>query len=296
MAIDCSRALLREIFDRSLPRAARPGDCFSGALFGTRDGQVIRIRAWRPGVRSERHQPLFAGLHGERDRIELLLQAASAGPAVQELAPLGMFLARRDGPLEPTASELEVFQALFPERWQVLLLIRSARSGGGARFFGRSPVPLSAEPVLSELSVSAPLPARRPPLWVLAVPAVAGWTLFAALAWLLWQRPDFISSVLHPRPALSLSLASRANGVELDWDPSSPAVRSALRANLSVNSEGNTRIIPLDAAALRGGAYLWDHPASDLQVTLTVYPGSGQPVTASARLISAPPPAAPATE
>ncbi len=287
LALDCPRALLRELSEQS----PRPGSSFSGVLFGSRDGQIVRFRAWRPALRSRSFQPTFAGMHGEGDPLARLLHSYPSDPALHGLIPVGWFLVRRDGPLEPAGSELEVFNALFPEPWQVTLLLSIARSGSSARFFGRSPVPIVRDPVLSDLPVPAsPRPRRLSPLWLLAGLALTGWLLFASLAWINWQRPGTVESFLRPSPPLALSLASRPGGVELGWDRSSALIRDALRATLVVTAEGSSRTISLDATELRSGAYLWNSIPSDLQITMTVFPVIGSPVTASARFIAPIPP------
>ncbi len=133
-----------------------------GVLFGTYRAEEVQIAAFRPVSEDTvfAHSP---GLTETERTIALLISAARSGDELAGLEPVGWFRSHPRSDLKFSERDLEISNALFPQPWQVALVLRPGNSAPSrVRFFFRGEpglwkaecpfreiaVPASIEPVL----------------------------------------------------------------------------------------------------------------------------------------------------
>src|SRR5580704_7385968 len=95
-----------------------------GVLFGTHEGDSLRILRWRPIVAE----------NDNREFVRLLLMAKQ-DPELRSFQPVGWFVSHPGADLSLSASDQEIFDGYFGEPWQVTLVLSE---GTGTRVFVRS--------------------------------------------------------------------------------------------------------------------------------------------------------------
>ena len=117
---------------------------------------------------------------------------------------------------------------------------------------------------------------------------VALWmTLLAAIALLGWEDFDTISANTD-RPAavtVGLTVNSRANKLELRWDPASAPLRNAKSVDVLIRDGGRQNRVPLTALALRNGNIVYQPLTAD--VTFRLETSGPQPFSESLRYLAA---------
>ena len=127
--IDYDPALLNEIrrlaVDAfcSLPRG---GAEIGGILFGTHDGEVVRIRDFHELRCEYAFGPSF--VLSERDHAHLaeLLAAARKNHRLAHLEPVGWYHTHTRSEIFLSDKDLEIYQRYFPAAWQIALVLRPA--------------------------------------------------------------------------------------------------------------------------------------------------------------------------
>ena len=243
LSIKYRRALLKEI--RGAGR---------GVLFGTHDGDSIRILRWRSIVSQ----------NDTREFVRLLL-VAKQDADLRSLQPVGWFVSHVDA-AELSASDQEIFDQYFSEPWQVALVLCGGdrasfvvRSGGSSQAF----------------ALDAPVLAK------------------AKLSRLLWTIPTLIAMILagvlirpqHPAPSVSpaLLLQIQGNGPALQINWEAAAVRGAKSGEVEIQDGGRRTVVPLTAAQLSAGKLAWQLQSDEVQARMTVHPASGGDVREFAR-------------
>jgi len=121
-----------------LQQLAHGGLEVGGVLFGSRNGNTVRILKWRPIACEHTEGPTLR--LSARDRIGLArqIEVAKSDPELAGLQPLGWFLSHCRSDIFLNAAELEIYNGFFEAPWQVTLVIRPARLGTArAGFFAR---------------------------------------------------------------------------------------------------------------------------------------------------------------
>lgn len=143
VAIEYSVVVLEEIraeVSQGLFKFSRGGIEVGGILYGTHEGNKVRVQAMRPIACEHSNGPSFV-LSGE-DRVKLAAQitAEADDPQLKGLTRVGWYVSHTRAELAMTEADLELFSTYFLEPWQVTLVVRPGRgSQMRAGFFVREP-------------------------------------------------------------------------------------------------------------------------------------------------------------
>lgn len=283
LSIDCPRVVLRDIAALAARSRWSKHGGLCGVLFGLSDGRVLRVRTWRAGNPAPKRGRILVDVHDDFERIDGILRNAKEQEPLQALQPLGCFFARNSFALEFAEPGRDVYARLFPEPWQVALVLRLDGRNSAAQFFGRGSVLPPSPPLLlaSEVSESRPPRRRR-----LLVAAILGW-LLAALACLALLRPDLFFGLFPAAPSLGLRLASAPGSLAVLWNRRSPSLRGSSRATLEIHDAGQYYTYELTPAELERGTFAFAPFGSDVEVEMTAYPPDGVQVSEFARFVTA---------
>lgn len=95
-----------------------------GVLYGRVQGDTIRIEAFRAIDCEHAFGPSFVLSASDIEKLRAQLRHGPEDPELSGLTALGWFISHSRSKLEVTNREWEWFDSLFPEPWQVLLLIK----------------------------------------------------------------------------------------------------------------------------------------------------------------------------
>src|SRR6266550_3912647 len=125
--IEYAQGVLTEI-DRTVVdgfrRLRRGGIEVGGVLFGVRDGQAVRILAFRPLASEHALGPGFVLSKTDDRALSELLQTAESDPALQGMIPVGWYHSHTRSHIHLSSKDIEVFDRHFPEFWQIALVLR----------------------------------------------------------------------------------------------------------------------------------------------------------------------------
>ncbi|HEV8037473.1 MAG TPA: hypothetical protein VGP62_01325 [Bryobacteraceae bacterium] len=280
----------------SLRQFAGGGLDVGGVLFGTHQGDFLRILTWRPIACEHAEGPSFCLSADDRRELVRQLLAAKQDPELQSLQPVGWFLSHMRSDISLSAADIEIFDGYFGEPWQVTLVLLPAAEGAAqAGFFVREAGgTLRAASSYQEFSIEAP--AAKPPRpnyfrWLWAIPTLLAMVLAGVL--IKPSHPELVS------PGIFLRIQGDGPTIEINWDAKSASVRGAKRAEMEIQ-DGGAWHVQLAGAQLSAGKMSWQRHGSDVQVRMTVYPAGGGAVRESARLaiatVAAPQPRDPAPD
>jgi hypothetical protein len=105
-------------------RIPRGGIEHGGVLYGRVQDDTIRIEAFRAIECEHAFGPSFVLSANDIERLRGQLHSAPAEPELSGLTVLGWFISHSRSRLEVTSREWAWFDSLFPDSWQVLLLIK----------------------------------------------------------------------------------------------------------------------------------------------------------------------------
>jgi proteasome lid subunit RPN8/RPN11 len=109
-----------------------------GVLFGTADGDRIRILTYRPLDCEHALGPRFVLSERDRTALKELLYAPQREPELRGLEPVGWYHSHTRSDVELCPNDLEIYDSYFPQPWQVALVIRPDNYGPArAGFFFR---------------------------------------------------------------------------------------------------------------------------------------------------------------
>ena len=141
VAIEYSLVVIEEIRQavaQGFQRFARGGIEVGGVLYGTYDGTIARVLAVREIACEHARGPSFSLSDKDRTALVAQLERDRTDPRLEGFTALGWYVShtRSDIVLQPT--DQEIFEAFFPELWQVTLVVRPGRGGAmHAGFFVR---------------------------------------------------------------------------------------------------------------------------------------------------------------
>jgi hypothetical protein len=131
---------IRQSVAEGFQRLSRGGMEVGGVLYGAHDGRHLRIQATRPIACEHANGPTFHLSEKDLAALTAQLQQAENDPRLAGMQVLGWFLSHTRTAVNLQASDLETYQAFFPEPWQVTLVIHPGRGGAmRAGFFVREP-------------------------------------------------------------------------------------------------------------------------------------------------------------
>lgn len=109
-----------------------------GVLFGTADGDRIRILTYRPLECEHAFGPRFVLSERDRAALKELLYAPRRERELRGLEPVGWYHSHTRSGVELSPRDLEIYDSYFPQRWQVALVVRPDHYGPArAGFFFR---------------------------------------------------------------------------------------------------------------------------------------------------------------
>ncbi len=243
-----------------------------------------------------------------------VIAAASTREELVGLEPLGWFRSHPRSDLSLTEHDLEIANALFPQPWQIGLVMRPANSAlTRARFYYREVEgswtvecavreftlpPVEAQPGLDspeetdlrrdardardmglpeEMEEFLPSSRRRPPLRTRAW----RWPLaLIAAAGVAGGIYWFTQS-----QELSLGVTDSGGQLRIAWDRMARPVRNSKTGHLEIVDGGQKLWIELDAEQLRVGNVTCQRRSNDVTVKLVVQPESGSRVEDVARFM-----------
>ncbi len=95
-----------------------------GVLFGKREGGRIEIHQWREIECEHALGPGFELSGSDRSRLTKFLGEAAHDPDLSKFDTVGWFRTRTRGSVFLSESDLKIYNELFPEPWQICLVIR----------------------------------------------------------------------------------------------------------------------------------------------------------------------------
>ncbi len=109
-----------------------------GVLYGTADGDRIRILSYRPLECDHAFGPRFVLSEHDRAALKELLYAPRREPDLRGLEPVGWYHSHTRSGVELSPRDLEIYDSYFPQRWQVALVVSPDNYGPArAGFFFR---------------------------------------------------------------------------------------------------------------------------------------------------------------
>jgi proteasome lid subunit RPN8/RPN11 len=107
----------------SLPRG---GAEIGGILFGTNEGDEVRILASRPMECEHARGPTFVLSDKDRDRLRTQLAESGLDSGLHGLKVVGWYHSHTRSEIFLSELDLEIYREFFPEPWQVALVVRPA--------------------------------------------------------------------------------------------------------------------------------------------------------------------------
>lgn len=237
---------------------SRGGMELGGVLFGTRNGEALRIQTWRP-IDCE-HAGGPALLFSDKDHADLLrlLENSRVNPDLSSLEILGWFVSHTRAGCGMTDSDVEIYNHYFPDPFQVTLVLQPLKEAmTRAAFFVReaegaikrdssykeftlAPLPLDSTPTKSADRVQV-LDAPRPKLPNLASLPDYKTTEFRPAERLPATEPDMFKTDMF-KPNVSflegrqiwiwafMGLLILVVGVVITWKPAVASRSIGLRA------------------------------------------------------------------
>lgn len=131
ITVEYSVVVLEEIraqVSQGLMKFSRGGMEVGGLLYGSRDGNQLRIEAIRAIHCDHSNGPSFVLSSEDRAKLDAQLAEHIQDSHLQSLQLLGWFVSHTRAELAMTASDLEIFATYLKEPWQVTLVVRPGRS------------------------------------------------------------------------------------------------------------------------------------------------------------------------
>ncbi len=95
-----------------------------GLLFGKHEENVVQIEAFRPIECEHAAGPSFSLSENDIKHIQQQLADSQTEEALNGLEPVGLFISHSRRDLRVTDQEADLLNLLFPQSWQVLLLVK----------------------------------------------------------------------------------------------------------------------------------------------------------------------------
>ncbi len=299
--IECPPGLMDEIRAAAVEgclRLVRGGLEIGGILFGTRQGDVVTVQAFRPTPIRYALGPTF--LLSEQDRAVFadVLQSHETDPDLKGMTPAGWFVSHsRSDAVTLTNNDAAICDEYFKEPWQTVLVLRPERSGKArAAFFTRDangrmktgkndsefelvPVAAPAREIPdppSEASATVgpprdanPQPRRRLRALVLALWAISAFLLGAGVSTAYF----LVVARVAPAPPLALTVSEEGKALLLAWNPA--ALANAENATLEVQDSSGSRLLRLTRPQVARGAYPLPAAGDEVRFRMTGYDARG---------------------
>src|SRR5579872_5367302 len=307
--IDCPVSVLNTLRASVLEQfnsTPHGGEEITGVLFGTRNGEEVRIQVCCTG---ETHSDLERSdaLTGTERAITAVITAARDRKELEGMEPVGWFRAHPRADLSLNKQELEIANALFPQLWQVALIMRPANSAAtrvcfyfreregpwtqecATREFTLPPAEIHHAPELPAASagmderpsITAEPPNLGPVLSHFErhtrrrFPVAAVGLTIAALAGAAFYY--FYFGFGSPALGLSVQATDSPAQIRIAWDTGSRTVRNARTAYLEIADGGQGERVDLPAEQLQIGYVNHQRHANQVMVRMVVIEDGGTP-------------------
>jgi proteasome lid subunit RPN8/RPN11 len=322
-SIDCPVSVLQSIRSSVLERfnsTPHGGDEVTGVLFGTRTGEEVRVTAFCP-VADESALSRATALTEVQRAVTGVIAAAHSHEELAGLEPLGWFRAHPRCDLNLTGRDIEIANTLFPQPWQVGLVMRPGNSAvTRARFYFREAegawteacavreftlpaaelqpgLDVEPETALSTDVQEPELPAEMAS-YLRSAPRKRIVLRHASFRWpLALVAAAGIATGIYwytQSQALSLGVSDNGGQLRIAWDRTARPVQNSKAGHLEIVDGGQKLWMELDAEQLRIGNVTCPRRSNDVTVRLVVEPEHGKPVEESARFVGLGAPPAPA--
>ena len=323
--VDCAPPVLEAIRAMVLERfnsTPHGGTEFAGVLFGSHTGDEVHITAFRPLANGGAFT-YAAALAEDQQALADVMADARTSDELAGLELVGWFRAHPRSGLDLSRRDLEISTALFPESWQVALVMRPGNSAlTRVRFYLRDTegewkaecpfreftLPAPSEPLFSpDAPGEAPAPAKLPVSETEPVPqvtrsedirqlvkeferpAMARPTRRLALGWpvALMVLAGLVGSLYWwMRPEhIALRLFDTAGQLRITWDDTGPLVRNGHAAHLEITDGSEKLWLELAREQLRSGNMAYTRRSSNVTVRMVIQPEGGAPVEEVASFI-----------
>ena len=315
-AIDCPVSVLQNLRASVLGRfnsTPHGGSDVTGVLFGTRQGDEVRITAFC-ACSGEGEVSASGALEETQHAITAVISASRDQEEFAGLEPLGWFRAHPRCQLGLDERDLEIANTLFSEPWQVALVMRPGNSAAtrvcfyfrdregpwtadcavraftvpagdleAAREFTGDPVEENqaltpTEPRgYSSTLLEPPEPRRPTRLPVLAVTMC----VLAAVAggvYYWFMRPQTLGLTVH--------LTDSAAQLRIEWDRTAGAIRDAKVGYVEIGDGGQVERVDLDASQLQIGYVNHQRQSNQVAVRLVVMGDGGSSVEEVTRFVA----------
>jgi len=303
-----------------------------GILFGTHQGDLVRILAWRPIACEYATGPSFTLSEKDRAALTEALRSSSADVDLAALEPAGWYHSHTRSEIFLSDLDLEFFQHYFPQRWQVALVVRPA-SFAPARagfFFREADGSVHAEksyaeflltpsgaagprakqeqeedkeqqtPIAAQARAEAARELAEPEPERPAVETRRGWRWKWYAAALIVIAAAAATGIWLFQPSterLSLSATDADGQLHIAWNRTAGPIRNAVRGSLEIEDHGVRTEAKLTPADLRSGSISYAPQSGNIVVRLKVDQPGRAPVEEVTRFLkpgeSSPPPAVP---
>jgi len=299
-------------------------------LFGTRNGDAVRITAFCIGESKGDLQQSEALTETQR-AITAVIAAARDQKELAGLEPLGWFRAHPRCSLGLDERDIEIANTLFPQFWQVALVMRPGNSAASrvCFYFREREGPWTADCAVREFTLPAmelepaqevaadpaveaqdkapehvelsrrmgtllaPPPERRttPRSSVIAVVGLAIAALAGGIYYYVFMQPQPLG--------LSVRMTDSASQIRIAWDRTAGPVRKAKAGYLEIGDGGQVERVDLNVEELQIGYVNHQRQSNQVRVRLVVLGDGGGPAEEVAQFVAppgsttAPPAAAP---
>ena len=305
-ALEWSAAALEEIRQAateaffSLPHG---GVEIGGVLFGTREGDRVRIVAARALACEHAFGPSFTLSERDHERLRALIDEGGRDAGTRDLEAVGWYHSHTRSGIFLSAQDLEIHNRYFPDPQQVALVVRphAMRPVRAGFFFREADGTIHAEsshgefvlparaPAGSEGAVSETEPAPEgtpsgggpePPLPAFLSPPARkyGWEWFwwavlvLALGGGMFAFKDAWLPAISREPAApALLMAFDLDGqLQIRWDRAAEVIRSASGGTLEITDGAAKTVVALDRKRIQEGTFSYARQTPRVDVRLAL--------------------------
>ena len=298
---------IRALAVEGLLRLRRGGVEVGGVLFGSRDGDRVRLLDLRPLACEYAQGPSFLLSQNDEAALKTLIEKAQADPELSGLEPIGWYHSHTRTDVFLSDADVSIYDRYFPKVWQIALVLRPTQPGEAeVGFFFRDPDgklraessynpftihPLGkplllAPPQLAPPQEGLPVQLTRPQMSPL-VPLVPDtlpekrakqrwpWLIasivLASLGIGVLAQWVHISGLPSSRPpTLNLWASDEDGQVRIRWNRDAEPVMSAEKASLFIVDGDRKLETTLSRELLHNGSVLYQRKSPDLEIRLLV--------------------------
>ena len=119
---------IRQAVTEGFQRLSRGGIEVGGILYGTVEGRRLRIMAVRDVVCEHARGPTFHLSENDQGLLAAQLERERGDPRLDGMVAVGWYLSHTRSEITLQQSDLDTYNAFFPEPWQVTMVIRPGRA------------------------------------------------------------------------------------------------------------------------------------------------------------------------